>query len=159
LLPVSADAEGHDVIAESYLPGAPIHNAENIGLEPVWPYDLIGDDSPMFELARRTYGHRPYVGVADWSFDPVQAARLGLGDEVRSTLLRVTERSQHSINGVANWDKRYGEFYVEQVGVVADARSRKAHDNGHHHRSRHMPSSHRKMQSPRGDLDRQERAQ
>jgi hypothetical protein len=121
LLPVSADAEGHDVIAESYLPGAPIHNAENIGLEPVWPYDLIGDDSPMFELARRTYEHRPYVGVADWSFDPVQAARLGLGDEVRSTLLRVTERSQHSINGFANWDKRYGEFYVEQVGVVADA--------------------------------------
>ena len=121
LTPVSADADGHDVIAESYLPGATIHNAENIGLEPVWPYDLIGDDSPMFELAKRTYAHRPYVGVADWSFDPVQAARLGLGDEVRSMLLKVTERSQHSINGFANWDKQYGEFYVEQVGVVADA--------------------------------------
>jgi alpha-L-fucosidase 2 len=121
LMPVSADADGHDVIAESYLPGATIHNAENIGLEPLWPYDLIGDDSPMFELAKRTYEHRPYVGVADWSFDPVQAARLGLGDEVRSMLLKVTEHSQHSINGFANWDKKYGEFYVEQVGVVADA--------------------------------------
>jgi lysophospholipase L1-like esterase len=121
LMPVSADADGQDVIAESYLPGAPIHNAENIGLEPLWPYDLIGDDSPMFELAKRTYEHRPYVGVADWSFDPVQAARLGLGDEVRSMLLKVTEHSQHSINGFANWDKKYGEFYVEQVGVVADA--------------------------------------
>jgi lysophospholipase L1-like esterase len=121
LISVPADADGHDVIAESYLPGATIHNAENIGLEPVWPYDLIGDDSPMFELAKRTYEHRPYVGVADWSFDPVQAARLGLGDEVRSMLLKVTESSQHSINGLANWDKQYGEFYVEQVGVVADA--------------------------------------
>jgi lysophospholipase L1-like esterase len=121
LMTVAADADGHDVIAESYLPGATIHNAENIGLEPVWPYDLIGDDSPMFELAKRTYAHRPYVGVADWSFDPVQAARLGLGDEVRSMLLKVTESSQHSINGLANWDKQYGEFYVEQVGVVADA--------------------------------------
>jgi alpha-L-fucosidase 2 len=36
-------------------------------------------------------------------------------------LLKVTESSQHSINGLANWDKQYGEFYVEQVGVVADA--------------------------------------
>jgi hypothetical protein len=121
LLPASADAEGHDVITESYLPGAPIHNAENIGLEPVWPYDLIGDQSPMFELAKRTYAHRPFVGVADWSFDPIQAARLGLGSEVRSMLVKVTESSQHSINGFANWDKQYGEFYVEQVGVVADA--------------------------------------
>jgi alpha-L-fucosidase 2 len=121
LLPVSTHVEGHDVIAESYRPAATIHNAENLGLEPVWPYDLIGDDSSLFDLAKRTYEYRPYKGVADWSFDPVQAARLGLGDEVRSMLLKVTESSQHSINGLANWDKQFGEFYVEQVGVVADA--------------------------------------
>jgi alpha-L-fucosidase 2 len=120
-LPVSTHADGHDVIAESYRPTAAIHNAENIGLEPVWPYDLIGDESPLFDLAKRTYEHRPYKGVADWSFDPVQAARLGLGDEVRSMLHKVTEDSQHSINGLANWDTEFGEFYVEQVCVVADA--------------------------------------
>jgi len=119
LLPPSADAEGQDVIAESYLPSATNHNAENIGLEPVWPYDLIGDTSPLFALARRTYTHRLFSGVADWSFDPLQAARLGLGSEVRSTLIKITESSQHSPNGLANWDKEYGEFYVEQVGVVA----------------------------------------
>lgn len=121
LLPPSADAEGHDVIAESYAPSAAIHNAENIGLEPVWPYDLIGDSSPMFELAKRTYVHRPFIAKADWSYDPVQAARLDLGNEVRSMLLKITEDSQHSINGFANWDKEYGEFYVEQTGVTADA--------------------------------------
>ena len=121
LLPVSTHADGHDVIAESYRPAATIHNAENLGLEPVWPYDLIGDDSPLFDLAKRTYEYRPYKGVADWSFDPIQASRLGLGDEVRSMLLKVTENTQHSINGLANWDKEFGEFYVEQVGVVADA--------------------------------------
>jgi lysophospholipase L1-like esterase len=87
----------------------------------VWPYGLIGDDTPLFDLAKRTYEYRPYKGVADWSFDPVQAARLGLGDEVRSMLLKVTEDSQRSVNGLANWDKEFGEFYVEQVGVVADA--------------------------------------
>ena len=121
LLPASADGGGDDVIAESYQPGAEGHNAENIGLEPVWPYDLIGDASPLFALAQRTYAHRPFSEVADWSFDPIQAARLGLGSEVVSTLIKITEDSQHSVNGLANWDAEYGEFYVEQVGVVADA--------------------------------------
>jgi hypothetical protein len=121
LLPPSADAAGQDVIAESYLPAAKNHNAENIGLEPVWPYNLIGDTSPLFALARRTYEHRLFRSVADWSFDPIQAARLDMGSEVGTTLEQITERSQHSINGLANWDKEYGEFYVEQTGVVAAA--------------------------------------
>ncbi len=121
LLSASADAGGEDVIAESYLPAAQNHNAENIGLEPVWPYDLIGDTSPLFPLAKRTYEHRLFKGVADWSFDPIQAARLHLGDEVGSTLLTITERSQHTANGFANWDSEYGEFYIEETGIVADA--------------------------------------
>jgi hypothetical protein len=37
LLPPVDDSAGDDVIAESYLPGAENHNAENIGLEPVGP--------------------------------------------------------------------------------------------------------------------------
>jgi alpha-L-fucosidase 2 len=121
LLPASADTEGQDMIAESYLPGAKNHNGENIGLEPVWPYDLIGDTSPLFALARRTYEQRLFKAVADWSFEPIQAARLHMGDEVGSTLVRVTEHSQHTVNGFANWDERYGEFYVEETGIVADA--------------------------------------
>ena len=121
LLPPSADAGGQDMIAESWQPAAPNHNAENIGLEPVWPYDLIGDTSSLFALARRTYEHRLFRGVADWSFDPIQAARLHLGSEVGSTLVTVTERSQHTVNGFANWDRQYGEFYIEETGIVADA--------------------------------------
>jgi hypothetical protein len=87
----------------------------------VWPYDLIGDTSLLFALAKRTYAHRPFNAVADWSFDPIQAAPLGLGNEVGETLVKVTEKSQHTINGLANWDKEYGEFYIEQVGMVAGA--------------------------------------
>jgi hypothetical protein len=121
LLSASDDAAGEDVIAESYLPAAENHNAENIGLEPVWPYDLIGDTSPLFPLAKRTYEHRLFKGVADWSFDPIQAARLHLGSEVGSTLRIITERSQHTVNGFANWDREYGEFYIEETGIVADA--------------------------------------
>lgn len=119
LLPPSADAKRNDVIAESYLPAAKNHNAENIGLEPVWPYSLIGDTSPLFALARRTYRYRMSRDIADWSFDPVQAALLDLGNEAGRDLAQVTERSQHSVNGLANWNKQYGEFYIEQTGVVA----------------------------------------
>ncbi len=121
LLPPSADAGGPDVIAESYLPAAESHNSENIGLEPVWPYDLIGDTSPLFPLAQRTYLHRPSSLMNDWSFDPIQAARLGLGSEVLSTLIELTKKYQGFVNGMAKWEPTAKEFYVEQSGVVADA--------------------------------------
>ena len=114
-----ADQQKQQVIAESYDSGAAEHNEENTGLEPVWPYNLIGDDSPMLALARSTYATRPYPVHQDWSFDPVQAARLGLSSEVRSTLIALTERYQQFINGFANWGGPAGEFYVEQEGVVA----------------------------------------
>ena len=123
LLPASADADGHDVIANSYRPEAEIHNSENVGLEPVWPYAIIGDTSPLFTLAQRTYKFRPYQEVADWSFDPIQAARLHLGGEVAVSLRKITETSQHFINGFAHLGAtdQDGEFYVEQTGVVAAA--------------------------------------
>lgn len=136
LLPLSADAESADMIAESYLPGAQNHNEENIGLEPVWPYDIIGDTSPLFDLAKRTYQHRPSQRGGGWSFDPIQAARLGTGDEVGAALLRSTKNSARCINGFTGCgrrgkgagtavtqtdDDRSTEFYVEQSGVAADA--------------------------------------
>jgi len=121
LVQPTADAEAQDMIVDSYLPATINHNNENIGLEPVWPYNLIGIDSPLYSLALRTYTHRPYPATADWSYDPIQAARLGLGKEVGETLASITEKYQNSINGLANWDKEYGEFYVELDGIVATA--------------------------------------
>jgi alpha-L-fucosidase 2 len=107
------------VIAPSHDLTAADHNEENVGLEPVWPYGLIGDDSPMLSLARNTYATRPYPVHQDWSFDPVQAARLGLSEEVGSTLIALTKRYQTYINGFAAWGGPAGEFYIEQEGVVA----------------------------------------
>ncbi|MGA7343723.1 MAG: glycoside hydrolase [Terracidiphilus sp.] len=136
LLPPSADAGGADMIAESYLPGATNHNGENIGLEPVWPYDLIGDASPLFKLAKRSYEHRLFARGGYWTFDPIQAARLGMGDEVGAALLRSTEISARCVNGFTGCGRegpgapsataeapppRSLEFYVEQSGVAADA--------------------------------------
>ena len=121
LLPSDAADDGTDVIAESYQPGAEAHNIENIGLEAVWPYGNIGDTSPLFSLAQRTYAHRPYPEAVDWSYDPIQAARLGLGIEVGSTLIHITQKFQHFVNGLSKWEAADKEFYVEQTGVVADA--------------------------------------
>jgi len=109
------------VIADSYLPGAERHNIENIGLEPVWPYGIIGPDSPLLPLALRTYARRPNKSAVDWSYDPIQAARLGLGSEVAATLIATTEKFQGFANGMAKWEPAAREFYVEQAGVVAEA--------------------------------------
>jgi hypothetical protein len=119
LLSPVADASGTDVIAASYNPADTIHNVENIGLEPVWPFELIGDTSPLFQLARRTYQFRPNKENIDWSYDPVQAARLGLGSEVGNALIRITQANQRYVNGFAQWSSDGNEFYVEQMAMVA----------------------------------------
>ncbi len=119
LLAASDDSAGHDVIAPSYEPSAPSHNTENIGLEPVWPYSLVGDDGPLHELGVRTFVHRPNKVDDDWSSDPIQAARLGLAADVKSTLVQLTEKYQAYPSGLAEF--MGPEFYVEQFGVVATA--------------------------------------
>ncbi len=121
LLTADADGGGADVIAESHMPAAEDHNIENIGLEPVWPFAIISDTSPLFPLAQRTYAHRPNISAVDWSCDPIQAARLGLGSEVGSTLIATTQRFQGFVNGMAKFEASSKEFYVEQTGVVTDA--------------------------------------
>jgi len=114
------DADGKDiVIAASSDPAAPSHNSENIGLEPVWPYGLIGDEGPLHALGVRTFLNRPQKNEADWSADPVQAARLGLAEDFKSSALALTERYQIYPSGLATLVGP--EFYVEQIGVVADA--------------------------------------
>lgn len=118
LLPAD-DAAAAGLIAPSYDPSAPLHNSENIGLEPVWPYDLIGDRGPLHDLAVRTFRYRPFKVQNDWSFDPIQAARLGLSTQVKSTLMRLTEEYQAYPSGLAHFAGQ--GFYVEQIGVVAAA--------------------------------------
>jgi alpha-L-fucosidase 2 len=124
LLTASADAAAQDVIADSYVPSAVNHNVENTALYPVWPFGVIGDSSALTALARRTFEFRPYpvyANSADWSFDPIQAARLGMGAEVGQTLIKLTEIYQGFANGLADWAGNKGEFYMEQAAVTATA--------------------------------------
>lgn len=120
----SASAEPPAIFAASYLPTSPYRNGENIGLEAVWPYALIGLDDPEFAIARRTYAQRPFVYQATWSYDPLHAARLGLGDEMAAGLAHLVEVYQAYPNGMAALGENpTGEFYLEQAGIVALALS------------------------------------
>jgi hypothetical protein len=122
----SADAGGSDVIGDSYQPSAALHNSENIGLEAVWPYGVIGDSTTvngdnLTALADRTYNSRPNVDNNDWSFDAVDAARLDLGSQVSSDLVANTEKYQTYISGLAAYDNTPDEPYDEQQANVATA--------------------------------------
>lgn len=107
------------VIASSHDPGAKIHNSENVGLEPVWPYGIIGDDGQQHALGVRTFLNRPNKNDDDWSFDPIQAARLGMAGQFKASVLALTEKYQTYPSGLASF--MGPEFYVEQDGVLADA--------------------------------------
>jgi hypothetical protein len=122
------DAQGTDVIADSYQPSAKLENGENIGLEPVWPYGDIGDSTTvngdnLTALADRTYNSRPNQNNPDWSFDAVDAARLDMSSQVASDLTTNTENYQAYISGMANLSSGTvgDEPYIEQQSTVATA--------------------------------------
>jgi hypothetical protein len=125
LLGPSADASGTDVIGNSYQPTAATHNVENLGLEPVWPFGVIGDNTvvngdDLTALARRTYSHRQYVNNPDWTYDSVQAARLDLASEVATDLVNSTKSYQVYPSGLAAWNPgSLDEPYIEHVSNVA----------------------------------------
>jgi hypothetical protein len=125
LLSPADDAAGQDVIALSYEPSAMQHNVENLDLEAVWPYGLIGDAGADTDLGKRTYKNRMFVNGGDWTFDPVQAARLGLGADVATALTRSAQKYQLFVNGLGilqgGVNNGSSEPYVEQLGVVAAA--------------------------------------
>jgi hypothetical protein len=114
------DGDGNTVLGFSSDPTAPFRNSENLDLEPVWPYNLIGDTSPLFDLARLTYANRRNTNSNSWTYDPVHAARLGLGTEVATRLNASTARFQVYPNGMAAWNtSNLQEPYDEHAGVTA----------------------------------------
>jgi hypothetical protein len=119
----SIDAQGTDVIGDSYQPSAALHNFENIGLEPVYPYNVIGDTSSLYNLAVRTYNSRPNgPTTADWSMDAIDAARLDLASQVQSDLITNTEFAQVYISGLSDVvGKVNAEPYLEQSSGVSYA--------------------------------------
>jgi hypothetical protein len=81
LLTAPADAAGQDVFAISSQPTAALHNSENLELEAVWPYGLIGDASPDSDLGAGPTAHRqqPWSTAARTT---IQRGRLALDGSV-----------------------------------------------------------------------------
>ncbi|HZP53286.1 cellulose binding domain-containing protein [Actinocrinis sp.] len=125
LLGPSADSSGTDVIGNSYQPTAATHNVENLGLEPVWPYGVIGDNTVvsgdnLTALVDRTYQHRQYVNNPDWTYDSIQAARLDMSSEVANDLVASTKSYQVYPSGLAAWNPgTLDEPYLEHDSNVA----------------------------------------
>jgi hypothetical protein len=122
VLTASSDSSG-DIFAFSTQPAAQIHNSENIDLEPVFPYNLVTDASGTeFTVAQRTYTQRRNKDSHDWSFDAVDAARLGLATEVQPRLAAIIKSFQAYPFGLAAPDAtQEQEPYIEAVGVLAAA--------------------------------------
>lgn len=121
LLTSAADGASTTVLGQSYQPTAAVHNSENDDLEPVWPYNLIGDNSALTAIAKRTYTSRVNGTLSnDWSFDAVDAARLGLSSEVGADLVALTNNYQAYINGISAWQGTPQQNpYIEQSANVA----------------------------------------
>ncbi|MEV6609068.1 hypothetical protein [Kutzneria sp. NPDC051319] len=121
VLTPDADAGGQDVIAYSTQPTAPLNNGENLDLEPSWAYGLIGDDSgPLTDLAKRSYDARRFRFNAEWDYDGLSAARLGLAGEVEANLVAITKKYQVFPSGMGNLFGSAGAApYNEETGIVA----------------------------------------
>ena len=119
LLGPDADATGTTMIGISAQPTAPRRNSENVGLEAVWPYSLIGDTT-LTAVGRRTFTSRSYVNSNSWSYDALHAARLGLPDDMKNALLNAIRAFQVYPSGMASFTRQpANQPYIEQIGVLA----------------------------------------
>jgi len=123
VLTPSSDAAAANMLAISAQPTATKHNQENDELEPVWPYNLIGDGGNQSDLAKRTFTHRGNVNGSTWSYDSLQAARLGRGDDMRTAMIAQIGKYQIYPNGLASWNTQPTAPYLEEQGVIAAALS------------------------------------
>ena len=98
-------------------PASDAHNAENVTNELVWPYGVTGIGAPDYQTALNGWIKRPFPYGNVWSNDAVQAARLGLGDEVFKGVKLLAGTYQSFPNGLT--DDANGNF--EYLGTHLSA--------------------------------------
>jgi hypothetical protein len=78
------------------------NNVENITCEMAWPYEQTGAGMPNVAIGTQSYKTRPFAYNQIWSPDPIQAARLGLGDEAFNGMKKMVTTYQNYPNGFTN---------------------------------------------------------
>jgi hypothetical protein len=81
-------------------PAVQNRNRENVTSELVWPYGVTGIGAPDYPKALEGWLQRPFPYADIWSSDTVQAARLGLGDEVLKGMRLMIQTYQSYPNGL-----------------------------------------------------------
>jgi len=108
-----------------YAPHAPPpainHNWENITSELVWPYGVTGIDAGDYRRALDGWINRPYPYGNIWSPDAIQAARLGLGDEVLKGLKRLIGTYQTYPNGLTDDSNGRFEYLGSDLSAVNES--------------------------------------
>lgn len=105
--------------SQKYYPHTPPlsqnRNNENVVLELAWPYSVSGIGAADQQMLINNYNSRPYPygGNNVWDPAPIQAARLGLGDEAYLGMRMMLQRYQDYPNGRTT--NTNGEF--EYIGV------------------------------------------
>jgi len=108
-------------------------NCENVACEPIYPWGLVGLDSPPAELEklRRTFRARPhYEWTLGNSWDPsvIWAARLGMADELLRCIKMFAQNVQTYPSGMAGtpgtvpevWGKVINDTPAfDSAGVIA----------------------------------------
>jgi len=97
------------------------HNAQNITSELVWPYGTTGIGAPDYQMALAGWMKRPFPYSNVWATDAVQAARLGLGDEVLKGMKILTEAFQTYPNGLTNDNNGHFEYLGTHLSAMHEA--------------------------------------
>jgi hypothetical protein len=100
--------QGKPVVADAaQLLSRQIRNTENPALYAVFPYRLLTLGQPGLDTARATYAARRFPGHVGWRQDEIQAALLGLTDEVRRGLAQRFEERNPQERFPAFWGPNF----------------------------------------------------
>ena len=115
--------QGKPVVADAaQIFSQEIRNTENPALYTVYPYRLFTVGQPGLDTARNTYAARRFPGYIGWRQDEIQAALLGMPDEVQRGLTRRFAQLHPDTRFPAFWGPNF-DWAPDQnhgnVGVMA----------------------------------------
>ena len=102
-------------------PAAKSRNGENITSELIWPYGMTGIGAPDYQMALSGWINRAYPYGDIWSNDAIQAARLGLGDEVLGGMKRMIRTYQSYPNGLTNDANGHYEYLGTHLSAINES--------------------------------------
>lgn len=123
LPPLPTTTRGGEQVLAWSATDEPAKNTQNVELEALLPWGVLGADSPLMQASFR---QRVFPLTREWNEDPIWAARLHLPEEMRTLLVQGTNDLQKYPNGFSvhgkNDDPLTGRHqYSSWNAIVASA--------------------------------------